>query len=507
MQALGVTTSTRANVQSVAAAESGINVAVASVQTTGCPSGGTFTSAGTPAYTVQMAWSTTDPANWTTAAWTSGCPSVGAQLIRFLSTGTAAAKGVNGYSTGNVAKIESIYTTTYSAPGIAATGAALYAFSSGGFTGSGGLTSGVGSVPSVQVRHGDVNCNGDSPTYADIVVADGTFNASGSCTVNGFVFASKDVNLSGGITIGSSIVGTKVNMGGGRVGGSVWGSTQVTSSWGNIVEGGVTSPKVILAGGNVKGESWSSGETNGSGGGLVIDGHITTKTLTGTTITAKGGKTVVPAGPGAGPGRPASPFVPDWIEFKYNQADWPGFALRTLSGACDYTVLQNAADQMASTPGVIDARLCSGASISISDYQKLNLSNDLVIIAKSFALGGSTGFTSSVPRKLWLITSDDDPTNHEPSCVTNGFSVGGTVSFSTGITALVYTPCNVSIGSGIRWPGQVFGKTTAIDGNARLVYYPMGLPGVDLATGVVTPSVPATSSIVLISQIDMRDVN
>ncbi|SDS15629.1 hypothetical protein [Microterricola viridarii] len=510
INALSFTSATRAGVQSVSAAESGINQAVADVQTGSCPTGGIYSSNTDPVYTVQLSWSThTDLAS---ATWTMGCPTSAAQILRIESTGEAAVSGVVGNDTGDVSTVEAIYRMTLPAAGVPATGAAVYAFSSAGFSGSGTLTSSTGTIASVQIRNGDVACSGASPTYADIVVANGKFTGSGSCTVAGSVWASQSVAISGGVKIGANaIAGTTMDIqSDGKIGGSVWAPTSVKISWGGeVAQNANSNSSIILAGGNVKGTVWSNNSTTWSGGGLSINGRIITRTLTGSG-TAHGGVTQGLAWPGVGPTAPPAPTVPNWIEFNYDLADWNGFLVRTLTGACNYTALKTAIDSLGAAPGVIDARACTGA-ITLGGDDKITLSSDVAIFAKGYSLGGSAGFLADSPRKLWLIVPDELD-NGLPTCVSGrnftvggGFILGAVPPAAQNISALVYSPCESNITSGIHWRGQLYGQFTKIDGNAKLMYSPVGLPGVNMDTGdPVSPGGPVYP--VLSSRESIRDV-
>src|SRR6185312_8984526 len=96
-------------------------------------------------------------------------------------------------------------------------------------------------------------------------------------------------------------------------------------------------------------------------------------------VTAKGGTTLVPAGPGPGPAAlptPIAPTVPDWVNFAYNKSDWTGFSEYVLGTTCDFNAFQTAVNSFAGGKGVIDARACT-SPIVISTYQQLVLSNDL----------------------------------------------------------------------------------------------------------------------------------
>lgn len=519
---VGFTTATRANVQATAAAESGVNAVAAALQMTGCPSGGTLSSASDPTFSARLLWTEydTDEAARSHGAWHDGCPSTSALLIKVVSTGTATAKGVVGNASGDQHVVEAIFSTVRSSPGIVANGAALYAYSASGFSGSGGILAGSGAVPSVQIRHGNLTCSGGSPTYADVLVADGTFTGSGSCKINGYIYASDDVTFSGVVPVGGNVIGKNLDINGAIIAGSVWAtdpSGKIKVIWGAVVGGNSTSNKLEFAGGNIKGTAWATGSATTTAGGTSIDGNLVAKSFDNSTV-IRGTKTIVPAGPGPGPAVPARPVVPDWVDFDYRLSDWTGFAETVLTGA-NCTQAKLTAALMLPGTGVIDMRTCSGVTLDGSN--KVSLGGDKAVFAKKYSLGAGAGFLSSSTNKIWLITPDSN-SDHALSCpVSEGgvawngvrtdpaFKVDGGFTL-VNVSALVYTPCTALISSGVQWTGQVFAGNATVDGNAKIDYRPLGLPGYDLGTGL--PTAPGAgagspSGIVLTSRVSIRDLN
>ena len=534
---LGYTTSTRAGVQSQAAAEAGVDVARAAL-TTGTSCSASYTSTTAPAYTASLSYTTASSITSSTA-WIAGCPTATAQFVKISSVGTAVAKGVAGNTSGNVKSIEAIYNRPVASPPINATGPAVYSYSSQYFSGSGTLISQNGTNDAnVMVKTGDVACSGGAAAQGDLVVNNGNLTLSGSCGVSGNAWASGTgkgaVNLSGGVVVGGNVVGNALTVNSGTVGGSTWtsGTTYLSSG---VINGSITVTAGALnsGGSNAIGrDTWSSGGTTVTNGDAIngnataqtfnlTGGNIGTSTsnsawargtVTGTSritahltaqsvqegVTAQGGITVVPGGPGPGPAAqatPIAPSVPNWINFAYTKRDWTGFSEYVLGTTCDFDAFQTAVNSFAGSKGIIDARACT-SPIAISTYQQLVLGNDLAIIStKGFSFGGSGGFTSTSPHKLWLITPDttvESPTT--PSCPSgSSVIVAGGFTFNPNISTMIYSPCQISIGSGVHFYGQVFGGTITIDGGAYFYYSPMGLPGYDLSTGGNTTSSTPTN--------------
>jgi len=490
LSSLGFTGATRAGVQAQSAAEAGIDDAEAKLAKYAC-NPASYRSLVEPVFSVEVF--TQDSGNPT---WVLRCPSAATTSIKLKSTGTATATGIGGNKTGDKRVVEAIYLPAVSSA-ISDSGPAVYAYSATGFGGSGTLLSVNGSKPSVLLRHDDVKCDGGGFVTGDLVAADGTITIGGSCSVSGSVWASKKVIIDGGsITVGGNVTsrwagtGDSMLLTGVRVKGDAWAAGPLKVTWGTVVDGRATAPSLDLAGGNIKGEAWSAGAATFAGG-AEIDGHLTAKS-TNSSSSAKGGAKIVAAGPGAGPAAGPTPSVPNWVDFKYEKAAWAGFNEATITGACDFTSLKNAAATLGSGPGIINALGCTNA-LSIGGSDILTLGNDLAIVAKGFNLGGGGGFTAAAERDLWLITpdtvADAQPSCPGPAPAVGPFTVDGGFTLASNVHVMIYSPCKVNISSGINWFGQVYSGSTTIDGAAKLNYTPVGLPGVNLSDGTVTAPV------------------
>jgi cytoskeletal protein CcmA (bactofilin family) len=497
INAVSFTSGTRAAVQAQASAEAGIDVAEAGLMRGQCP-----ITAPVPAGTTLVV---SHSLQLTGDSWSPGCPPSAAQRVKVVATGSASARGVAGNTAGNTRRVEAIYATPVSASGIAQTGPAIYAHSASDFTGSGRLLPVEGSAPSVQVKTGDVVCNGASVIPYNLVVAGGAVTISASCSVTGDVWASGAATLSGDVAVGGNVTANGLSLtGSSRILGSAWSSGPTTLDSATRITGNLSGTSLKMTGAWIRGNAWLSGAAVTTPESK-IDGLLTARSLTGGGTTS-GGRNIIAAGPGPGPAPAPMPVVPGWVDFDYQKSDWVGFDERVVSGNCDYTVLQNAATALGSAPGIIDARGCTNA-ITVSDYQKLALGNDLVIVAKSFRFGGSGGFSASSPRKLWLIT-EDTVKNGAPTCASGSeFTYGGGFTISTEITTMVYSPCTVRITSGVSWRGQIYGGGATVDGNAEMRYIPVGLPRVDLTTGVDQDNAGAASVSKIGARLLVRDVN
>lgn len=498
INAVGYTSGTRAAVQAQATAEAGIDAASASLLRGVCPSA----PLGTPDYTLSISYSV----QATGEAWSPGCPAGPSKRIKIISKGSASAAGVAGNSSGDTRSVEAIFASPVSSSDIISTGAAIYAYSSTGFSGSGSLVPSVtGPTPNVQVKTGPVVCSGRSVIPSDLAVANGTLEIQASCRVNGNVWSTGKATLTGDVSVGGNMTsGGLALTGSSRVLGSAWSSGPTTMSGSTRIGGNLSGTALTMTGGTIKGNAWLSGAVS-LDSGSKIEGLLTAKSLTGPGSTS-GGKSIVPAGPGPGPAPAPTPVVPGWVDFNYDKTDWVGFSEKVVSGNCDFAVLQGAVDLLASGRGIIDARTCTNP-ISVSNWQKLALKNSLVIVAKNFQLGSGGGFSATSPQKLWLITED---TNKDllPTCPAGaGFTLDGGFTLGSNITTMVYTPCAFKLMAGVSWRGQVFAGSATVDGGATMQYAPLGLPRVDLTTGVDSDNAGAASSSLIGERLSIRDVN
>jgi cytoskeletal protein CcmA (bactofilin family) len=478
--AIGVTTSTRAGVQSQASAEAGIDVTIASLGTGLCPA--TTSPVGAPAFTVAISYSLSDSGD----SWTTGCPGAGARRVKIVSTGTAAAAGVGGNTSGDKRVVEAIYKAT--SPGITPSGAAIYSFGSTGFGTTGKLLSVNGSQPNVHVKNGDINCGTAGEVHGDVVVANGTFTVGTSCKIFGDVWSSGAAVLGTSFVVGGSITAPSVAMGvSSRVGGDLWSSGTTTLDTSAVVVGNVRASQLALGtSATVQGSAWVLGSA-ALGTSSTILGHLTAQSVSGVGSTP-GGRTLL-GSPGPGPAATPAPVVPNWMDFNYAKTDWAGFSETPMSGVCSFGTLQSAVSNF-SGPGIIDARGCSNG-IELETSKNLTISHDLVIVANRFNFAISSGFSASTDRRLWLISPD---TVHDsaPTCPVSGaFDIGTSFSMGSTIAALIYTPCTVTASTSAVLRGQIYSNKVDLSTSTELHYVRIGVPGVDLDTGTAPPAAGA----------------
>lgn len=481
VSSVGFTSLTRAGVQSQAGAEAGIAAARAGlVQGTCVVNGGVYENVPTeePAFEATI---------WLESAggWTRGCPTNTSTQVRILSTGFATAGGIGQSGARDEAQLEAVLGSVTGTGGLFPSGPAIYAYNASGFGGSGTLLAVDGSSPSVLVKQGDVSCSGASGGDADWVIDNGNLNISGSCDIAGNAWASGSATMSGGVRISGNLVSNGITVSGSSViGGNAWSTNGITLSGGGTTIGGnaTTNALTMNSSTRISGNAWVYTNTFMTWGSQ-INGRLTTQSRTGPSGTV-GALTLVPTGPGPSPYlTPPRPFVPDWVDYQFDPALWPGFTIATLSGSCNYSTFNTAVASFGGNPGVIDARGCNNGEFDLGSWQKLALQNDLAVIANRFNLRGSAGFSATSDVRLWLITPDV-VNDKLPTCPSGAsFSIGGSFSFSTPISTLIYTPCDANIASGLRIKGQLFAGEVSVGGAAQISYDPIGIPGVNLSTG------------------------
>ncbi|WP_165063393.1 hypothetical protein [Marisediminicola senii] len=478
VSALGTTTSTRAGVQSQAAAEAGI--AVATVALKGAASACTtpMTSSTAPAYTVSVSRTSSSSAG-SGAVWVPGCPLSGTTFIKITSKGFASAKGVGGNTRGDDSVVEAIYANNSVPAGIPASGSAIYTFNAGTLNTAKILSDGTRTA-SLSVRNGDVSCTETSEIQGDVRAQFGSVAIGGNCAVAGSVAAGGEVSIFGriGANVSSASTQTSTITPDARIGGGVTLAGPL-----NAWSPRCSSPSTWDNAGNACAAKQSSGATS-----------VTTN-MTGSS-------------------RPVAPVVPGWVDFNFVASDWTsrGYTVVTWPDNRDYCNIDNRTKSLShvtaipgyTTPTVIDARACNSLTFSNSAALTLQLGADVAFVAKAFNIENFTAkSTTSAPRELRFIVPDTTA-NGTNTCSGGDVDINSGVRIESSVSALIYTPCEIS-NSTVNWRGQFFAGKVSFNSNSGLTYAPLGLPGVDLggaATGGTAPGTPSLGDLQSI-----RDVN
>jgi hypothetical protein len=192
--AFGQSTAARAGVQSHAAADAGIVAAQTGLFTPGnCAAqspAGTYTS-------VALAYSVTVEYN-AGAGWQAGCPPLTATQIRLISTGTAAAVGVAGASSGNTNKVEAVF--NWRVPGPAPSGPSMYLYKGGQVEANSSFDLQDGDGTGLMVKNGDLTCDKNNTVINGSVAVFGNLTFTNKCTVR------KNASVTGTAALGSGFV-------------------------------------------------------------------------------------------------------------------------------------------------------------------------------------------------------------------------------------------------------------------------------------------------------------
>ena len=441
---LGTTTSTRAGTQSVAAAESGVNAAIVALRGGTCSA--TYASTATiPGFGYAISYSLSATDN----SWVNGCPasSVQAKRVKVTSTGHASAKGVAGSTAGDKSIVEATFTYIPAVlPGVPSTGAAIYMYGGVVFANNGNLVVSQSGTAAIQIKNGSLSCSNNTVIQGDVTVLGGDLDIN-ACTI--------------------------------------------------------------------RGNAWTSGAAS--------LGHITGN-LTASNAPVPAGSSSLPGVDGAYTRNGTLPPVPDWVDFAYVASNWvdssgnpytPYTPTPNGSGVCELTpsVLAAASANRPSAraaynaPVIIDGLGCSGG---VTATGTVNLTTSVAVFAPEYNFNNNVGFKSSTTeqRQLWFITPDNTP-NGLPTCGTGqgDFTINNSFDIDQVNTAvMVYTPCRFVAKNSFKWRGQMYANgANDFKNNTGFVFVGLGLPGVDLNTGVTTPGGSVGSAAQFKEMLTMRD--
>ncbi len=189
---MGFTSSTRAGVQSQAAADAGIAAARAGLNTVGnCalqPTAGTYKSTVEPVYTAKLQYNAG-------AGWQNGCPTATTTQVRIVSQGSANAKGVAGHSSGDTSTVEAVI--GWRTPGVAPSGIGMYLYKGGLFEANSSLDLSEIEGAGLMVKDGNLDCVKNNSVINGSVFVNGNLTFTGTCKVLG------DAWVTGAATLGS----------------------------------------------------------------------------------------------------------------------------------------------------------------------------------------------------------------------------------------------------------------------------------------------------------------
>ena len=199
LYSLDFTRSTRASVQSVAAAESGVSAAQLSLTQGVCRPAFSRSS---PRFTAAVSYSLSVTDN----VWVAGCPAdgVAAVRLRVQSTGSS----LTGLASEET-RVEAIFEYDSAVPpGVQPSGAAMYLYGGVVFMNNADLLVAESGRAAIQVKNGSVSCSNNTVIEGDVVVSAGNLNISG-CSIEGNAWATGAATL-GAVT--GNLTAASVNL-------------------------------------------------------------------------------------------------------------------------------------------------------------------------------------------------------------------------------------------------------------------------------------------------------
>jgi cytoskeletal protein CcmA (bactofilin family) len=556
-QSLSVSSGNRANVQSQAAAESGVLAARNLILNGECTGLGILTNAGPPAFTATI-WRDSGASSWVNS-----CPLPTTKRVRIISAGESQSGSIGTAGFGLRSIVESVF--DYSAGGPLQTGPAMLSF-------DGEILKNYEIKPAYAKRgdlvfsSGDFECQNDTIIDGTVIVLAGGATLAGNCEVTGYVWARDSITLSGSSRVG---LGVKSGTGAVTIGSSshVFGDAEAkclleidgavegnaVSAW--SVKTGVSSRvgQDLLAGSGgtgtcgratasvVKGLIAGDVKVNSNRlsiylSNALIQGSVTVPQIsnslkyytasylyTSSGARAKLGVDGIVLGTISTTPAPQNPIVnfvydsPPWVHFTYDYSDWQsaGFQQELVWPSGECSIPDNVGSgtsaldsfwrdlQAATINTVIDARSCS----SISGKLQLSIKADVAFITSKLNLQTlSVDSGDDAEHKFWLIVPDgEDGSNLGPDCNGNAehISVSQAATIIAPIIALAYGPCTFSLPADSLWRGQIYSGAVGTGPEAHyLAYASLGLPGVDLATGQLVSQYE--SSLVLLTSRNLQ---
>lgn len=460
---ISFTTQTRASVQSVAAAESGIDIAGAAILNGDCDSvtsGGVFDMTGsTPAFEGTV-YRKTDAS----ATYAPGCPDPGDYAYKIVSTGYASQQGINGKDTGDEETLEAEW-IKYESPPLFED--AVRADSYVSTAGIAGILSADNDANVYTV--GDLYCPAGVTIQGSVVVAGNVKLTQKTCRFTG------DLYVGGNIEYGQQ-PGTAPNVGGDLVVvGNVMRSSSVAPgdyyrannqnlNVGGIVRVGGSIDSYCSYSGHATNTNWSNYVSWGASA-CVGGGDRVKMRVPGLTVNAD--KEFVKLTTSSDPFASWSPMTWDTMSGVSNPGTVPD-GRRIDGGQCRNHPSNGKGVIDVTTNTVIDTTPDCSNGVLLGDYGGLtiNMSADLAIYASYFYGNGNVTIksTDGQPHSLYLIDPASPTFTSCPATVPPASASAGGFHFSSGnwnqdpeVAILAYTTGMFeSARSDFHFGGQVY---------------------------------------------------
>jgi len=224
VRAYGVSSSTRAAVQSHAAADAGVADARAGLYVVGScalqPTPGQYSSSGSLNYTATVLQDSG-------SGFTAGCPTLTTTRVKIVSQGSAQAAGVAGVTGGNKRTVEATF--NYITPGPQPSGPAIDLYAGGTVEANSSLD--LSESGGLLIQNGNLDCAKNGTVINGDLVIKGNLTFSGTCSVNGNATVTGSAALgSGSIVRNLTAASVSPNPPGTKVGGVYTQTTAVPST-------------------------------------------------------------------------------------------------------------------------------------------------------------------------------------------------------------------------------------------------------------------------------------
>jgi Tfp pilus assembly protein PilX len=439
--AFGFSSSTRAAVQSHAAADAGVAAARAGLYIAGnCaaqPTPAQYSSTGSLTYTAIVRFDAG-------SGFQAGCPTLTTTRVQIVSTGTALSPGVAGATAGNTRTVEATF--NYITPGPHPSGPAIDLYSGG--TVEANSTLDLSESAGLLIQNGNLYCDKNNTVINGDVVVTGNLTFDGTCSVNG------NATVSGSATLGSgSILG---NLSSASVSPNPPG-TQVTGTYTQTTSFPPTSPWTDVG---YAPSDWV--DSTGQPFQVMTAPTDVSCTLSSGNLggTASPGKGVIinmlgcPGGPSASNNTSIS-LTSDVVIFA-NQFDF----------------------------GSVNSLTFGSSNTSV--HRLWFITPDYVVNQQP-----TCNYPSPYPYYDPSLPTQGD------FVVKNSYSASEVFSTTNLVQAMLYTPCAFVGKNGFTWNGQIYaGGYSYLQNNPTFTNDPVGIAGYDFTTGdrstIVTSPQPGT---------------
>lgn len=501
INAVGITSSTRAATQARAAAEAGIDRALVDVQTT-CVT--TFASTTDPVYNYTLEYKN-EPADWAV-----GCPPDDADYIKILSTGFASDPGTAGATSGDSVLLEAIYAYVPIYTEVPQFDPAVYAHAIEGTLQNLQLSTASATIQAdVHIKNGNVICTNGANVQGSILLGNGYAHLD-RCHVTGSIHASKYIYVTGN----SSDIGKGLYANGDGV--AEADNVITVHNYGTVIADIVGEGNILIEGqaeGDVTANGTTTSKVTINSSGAKVFGDVVSSGAAEVKNNGSVNGTISQNVTGLAP--LSYPRIPEWTDITYpTNSPWDGYHVMNWSGSCDigsnHTFWASLTSASATHGKIlVDAMAACGASglTFRNNIDLLLLSGNMTFIAQNFLVDKLYVDSADGPNyNMWFMVPDNvteelpTPSQYSGNC---NVYLTNEADFQPAISAFVYTPCKITSDRD-KWRGQFYGGTMEFMQQAIMTFVPVGVPGVDFDASL--PPILVVSDGVLGGRVSLREM-